>query len=360
MAYRSTRIRRLDFLFPCLALMFATGCGSRRDVFSDELWTPPDRLADYGLFLGDGSSQEPAEDVVPFDVNTPLFSDYAAKYRFIRLPPGTSVNYDPDKVFDFPIGTILVKTFAFRRNLNDSAQGRRLIETRLLIHRPDGWTGLTYVWNDEQTDAVLKIAGATRDVSWRHSDGQLRTINYIIPNVNQCLACHENNKVMRPIGPRARNLNRDFDYVSGSENQLAHWERIGILRGAPAPETAPRLPVWNDPHTGSLNQRARAWLEMNCAHCHNPLGPARTSGLDLRFDQQDLAKLGVRKIPIAAGNGSGGRFFDIVPGEPDQSILLYRIQSTEPRVMMPELARRLVDAEGVVLIRQWIATLPHG
>src|SRR5262249_5556518 len=147
---------------------------------------------------------------------------------------------------------------------------------------------------------------------WVHTDGKERTLNYIIPSKNQCMSCHENKRVMMPLGPRARQLNRDFAYPDGVENQLARWQKAGILRGVPPPGKAPRLPVWNDPKTGTLDQRARAYLEVNCAHCHNPNGPARTSGLDLTASQTDPTKWGVRKPPVAAGRGSGGRLFGIV------------------------------------------------
>jgi uncharacterized repeat protein (TIGR03806 family) len=346
-----------------VAALLAAGCGTRGPGgnVTDPKWVPPEQLSAYGLFRGNGTAQEPAEGVLPYDVNTPLFSDYAAKYRFVRLPPGTAATYHDTDAFDFPVGTLLIKTFAFQHDLREPSRGQRLIETRLLIHRPEGWIGLPYAWNDEQTEATLVVAGGARDVRWIHTDGRERAINYIIPNVNQCMGCHENDRVMQPIGPKARNLNRDFEYVEGRENQLTHWTELGILHGAPPAEQAPRMAVWNDPGTGSLDQRARAWLEMNCAHCHNPHGPARTSGFDLRVVQTEPAKWGVWKTPIAAGRGSGGRLYDIVPGRPDESILLYRIESTQPGVMMPELARRLVDEEGIALIREWIAHLqdPH-
>jgi uncharacterized repeat protein (TIGR03806 family) len=290
---------------------------------------------------------------------SPLFSDYATKYRFVRLPPGTKARYHATAVFDFPVGTIIAKTFAYLHDLRDPNKGRRLVETRLLIHRPEGWIGLPYLWNDEQTEATLEVAGDSVPVRWVHTDGKERKVNYLVPNVNQCLGCHENNKVLLPIGPKARNLNRDFDYSEGKENQLAHWVKTGILAGAPEPGQAPRLPVWYDPTTGTLDQRARAWLEINCAHCHNPAGPARTSGLDLTAAQTDPGKYGVWKTPVAAGRGSGGRAFDIVPGKPDASILAYRLDSTELGVMMPELGRRLVDDDGVALVRGWIASLPN-
>src|SRR5262249_15808469 len=158
----------------------------------DASWEPPEKLSAYGLFRGDGSTQEPAEGVVPYDLNTPLFSDYATKYRFVRLPPGTSAVYHDTDVFDFPPGPVIVNAFAYLNDLRDPSQGRRLIETRLLIHRPQGWIGLPYVWNNAQTEATLQIVGGTCDVRWVHTDGSERTNNYIIPNVNQCLGCHEN------------------------------------------------------------------------------------------------------------------------------------------------------------------------
>jgi uncharacterized repeat protein (TIGR03806 family) len=163
---------------------------------------------------------------------------------------------------------------------------------------------------------------------------------------------------MTPIGPKARHLNRDFAYREGTENQLIHWSRRGVLSGAPSPAEAPRLAVWDDPHSGTLDARARAWLEINCAHCHNPEGPARNSGLDLMAAQRHPTAFGVLKPPVAAGIGSGGLAYDIVPGQPGQSILAYRIASTHPGVMMPELGKRLVHEEGVALIRQWIAAMP--
>lgn len=353
---------RIGWLAPFVALGF--GC-SRSSVpapatpttIESAEWEPPEKLADYHLFAGDGRSQEPLPGVIPYDLVSALFSDYAAKYRFIKLPEGKSASYQEYEAFDFPVGTIIAKTFAFPHDVRDLSKGQRLIETRLLIHRPEGWTGLPYTWNASQNEATLDLAGGTADVEWIDAAGKRRTNNYIIPNANQCKSCHENDRKMMPIGPKARHLNRDFAYATGPENQLAHWTRVGALIGAPAPEKAPKNPVWNDPRTGSLDQRARAWLEINCAHCHNAKGPARTSGLELDIAVREPVKWGLMKTPVAAGRGSGGRLFDIVPGKPDESILMYRIESTDPGVMMPELPRRLVDSEANALIRDWIAHL---
>jgi uncharacterized repeat protein (TIGR03806 family) len=192
------------------------------------------------------------------------------------------------------------------------------------------------------------------------TEGKECTNRYLIPNANQCKGCHEadgTDKPMRPLGPTARQLNRDFVYHDGAENQLARWSKLGLLSHNVDLAQAPKLPVWDDPATGSVNDRARAWLEINCAHCHNPDGPAKNSGLDLQFAEVTPTKYGVYKSPVAAGRGTGGRLYDIVPGKPDESIFMYRIASNQPQIMMPELGKRMVHTEGVELVRQWIAEM---
>ncbi|HVX16163.1 MAG TPA: SO2930 family diheme c-type cytochrome, partial [Pirellulales bacterium] len=313
----------------------------------------PRRLSEYGFFSGDVARQQPAAGVVPYDVNTPLFSDYTAKHRFVKLPPGMAAIYSADDVFEMPVGTQIVKTFAMPRDLRRPETAERLLETRVLERTTEGWSGVTYVWDDDQKEATLALAGGTIDVEWLHTDGKPRRNNYLVPNVNQCKGCHGTSAGMTPIGIRARHLNRSFDYGEAVEDQLAHWASSGLLSGAPDPSVAPRTPVWDDEKSG-IDERARAWLEINCAHCHQPGGNAQNSGLDLRLSQHDPTKWGVLKPPVAAGTGSGGMQYDVVPGKPEQSILFLRLRSTHPDVMMPELGKRLVPEEAVGLIEEWI------
>ena len=357
--YPARRLFRRTIVSACVVVaVVLVGCGTAESDKPVPVW-PPSNLTAYGLFVGDGSTQQPTEGVIPYDLNTPLFSDYTSKHRFIKLPAGASAKYHESEPFDFPVGTVIAKTFAMRLDHTDPNSKERLLETRILEHRPEGWVGLPYVWNADQTEAVLRRVGAMVDVRWVHNDGVERTNNYIIPNMNQCKGCHKVGRPMLPIGPRARHLNREFAYDHGSENQLAYWSRVGALTGAPSADEAPRLAVWDDPATGTVAERARAWLEINCAHCHNEDGPASNAGLDLMAHQRAPVKYGVFKSPAAAGPGSGGLSYDIVPGKPDESILLYRIASTEPQVMMPELGKRLVHTESLELIRQWIREMEH-
>ncbi|QDV68612.1 hypothetical protein Poly24_23220 [Rosistilla carotiformis] len=313
-------------------------------------------LSQYALFDGPLADLRPASGTMPYDVNTPLFSDYAAKHRLIRMPEGTAANYQPEHVFDFPVGTVIAKTFYYPHDRNDPARGRRLIETRILLHQPSGWVGLPYLWDDAQQDATLSLTGGAVEVQWKHEDGKDRTNTHLVPNFNDCKRCHENQR-FEPIGPKAGNLNREFDYVDGRENQLERWSRLGLLDGLPPAAQRTRFAVWDDESTGDLNARARAWLDVNCAHCHSAIGPARNSGLHLHVDVDEPYRLGVFKTPVAAGRGTGGRLYDIVPGQPDASILMHRLETDHVGEMMPEIGRSLVDQEGVALIRQWITEL---
>ena len=314
-------------------------------------------LSEYHFFKGNIAELSPNDRVVPYDLNTPLFSDYAEKARFVWMPAGTSATYNDSLAFDFPVGTVLIKNFYYHNDFTDQSKGRKIMETRLLVHTEKGWEGRPYIWNDEQTEATLEVAGGRKDISWIHSDGKKRELNYVVPNKNQCKGCHELGGIMTPIGPKAKNINKDFSYGDKTENQLVHWAAAGFLDFKGAPESAPRLAVWNDEKTGTLDQRARAWLDINCAHCHNAKGPANTSGLFLTSEESNVTAIGFCKTPVAAGRGAGDLKYDIVPGKPGESILAYRVASTEPDVMMPELGRKMLHLEGLNLISEWIAKM---
>ena len=317
--------------------------------------TPAPTLAAYRLFTNEGA-RHPNVGVTPYDLNTPLFSDYAEKFRFLYLPPGTQAAYRAQGALALPIGATLIKSFAYPADFRHPDEKVKVLETRLLIHRRSGWAALAYVWNAQQTEAKLKRAGARIDVGFVDDHGQAQEISYRVPNANQCKECHSLSGRMAPIGVKARNLNGVFPYSDGPENQLAHWSRVGILTGAPTPDKAPRTAVWNDA-AEPLEARGRAYLDGNCGHCHNPRGMASNTGLYLDLEEKRPVKFGVGKRPVAAGKGSGDLETDLVPGQPDASIITYRMASTDPGVMMPELGRSVVHQEGVALVRDYIAKM---
>ena len=316
---------------------------------------PPKQLSEFGFFENP-QKQIPAAGVVPFRLATPLFSDGADKFRFVYLPKAQPAKYDPDEAFGFPVGTALIKTFAFPADYRKPREKLRLIETRVLLHQADGWQAWAYLWNDQQTDAILKIAGAKVSISTVGTDGAQLSFEYSVPNKNQCKACHAFNGKITPLGPKARNLNTDYAYASGSENQIARWAAAGLLSGMPTPAEVPAATDWRDA-AASLEKRARTWLDVNCAHCHRAEGPASNTGLFLTFNEDVPVRYGVMKRPAAAGRGSGDREFDIVPGKPDRSILIYRVESTVPGIMMPELGRHIADRDAVKLLSDWVASL---
>jgi uncharacterized repeat protein (TIGR03806 family) len=342
-----------------LSILFSFKKSTQLPAF--QAFVPKENLSEYGFFKGKIADQIPAEGVIPYRLNTPLFSDYAEKLRFVKLPAGKTVAYNPDEVLSFPVGTVIIKTFYYPNDFRQPEAGRRIMESRLLVHEENGWKALEYVWNDDQSDAYLEVAGETKEISWIHSDGKKRTLQYSMPNLNQCKGCHNRNEQMMPIGPSARQLNGDLHYLENgqqlTDNQLMHWQKLGVLTGLPVLESVPKAAVWNDAASGSLEARARAWLDINCAHCHRNEGPAKTSGLILSYNETDLTKLGIMKAPVAAGRGSGGRQFSIVPGQPEKSILMYRLESADPGEMMPELGRKVTHTEGAALVREWIKAM---
>jgi uncharacterized repeat protein (TIGR03806 family) len=289
----------------------------------------PSNLAEFDFFA-DGAKQRPAAGVTPYRLKTPLWSDGSEKLRFVYLPAGTKARAQGEGLLDLPVGAALIKTFKM---------GQRLIETRVLLHRADGWVALPYQWNAAQTEARLVLAGARVDVVT--PAGQ--AISYAIPNKNQCKECHALSGAVTPIGPKARNL---------SASWLTALHRAGRLDAVPA--VTRRVPLWEARDKVPLADAARGYLDVNCAHCHNPRSSASNSGLDLRWEQSDPISYGIGKRPVAAGRGSGNLDFDIVPGDPQHSILLYRMGSLEGGISMPELGRSSLDPDGLNIVTRWV------
>lgn len=318
---------------------------------------PRERLSEYGFFTGNLADLHPAENVIPYELNSPLFSNYAEKLRFIQLPSGGTMSYSDSGVFDFPVGTTLIKNFYYPFDFRKPEKGRRILETRLLVREESGWVALPYIWNEAQTEATYDPAGETLSISYVNRQGKKVSTPYLVPNKNQCKGCHVSGQALLPIGPSARQLNHKA--AGSKESQLEQWHVRGLLTGLPTEAASiPRLSNYELNESGTLDQRARSYLDSNCGHCHSRHGPASTSGLFLDIFETDPTHLGIRKAPVAAGRGSGNFEYDIVPGQPQNSILVYRMKATDPGIAMPEIGREQVHAEGLALIEDWIRKMP--
>jgi uncharacterized repeat protein (TIGR03806 family) len=336
----------------------------------------PEDLADWGMVGVRDGRLVLAEGAQPYELNTPLFTDYAGKLRTVWMPKAQSATWSGEEAFDFPVGTVITKTFFYRKaadgavspsdglKLSETGEGldlskMRLVETRILVRRAGGWVALPYVWDDNQRTATLKRTGQPIALTLARA-GRSDRFTYQVPNVNQCSGCHATDhaaKALQPIGLKARHLDRDVTVGGQAFNQLARLDAIGYLRGLPAQRPAPAAD-WLD-QRAPLDARARAWLDINCAHCHSPTGPADTSGMYLTLAAAG-PRLGLCKPPIAAGQGTGGFRYGIHPGKPEESILVYRTASLDPGAMMPELGRALAQDEAVDLLRRWVAAMPGG
>lgn len=326
-------------------------------LFSNSQESIPQKLSEYNLFVGDIKNLEANKGIIPYELNSSLFTDYASKLRFIKLPEGKTIPYNSTEVLNFPEGTILIKNFYYPFDERKPEKGRRIIETRLLIHQSTGWKAYPYIWNEEQTDAILEITGETIPVSYVNLNGKKVNINYEVPNINQCKGCHEVAGKMSPIGPSARQLNKNKQSIHSNSNQLLELKENGLLNISDEEfKNAPKLVDYTD-ETETIKERAKAYLDINCAHCHNENGPAKNSGLFLNWNNSNVSSYGHLKSPVAAGRGSGNLKYDIVPGKPHESILFYRMNSIDPGIMMPEMGRTMVHKEGLELIRRWIKEL---
>lgn len=316
-------------LLACACLILALAARSSEAQVAE---ANPPLLSAFGFF--NGGADKPVAGLIPYTLGTPLFSDYAEKQRFISLPKGGAISVDAEGRLQFPVGTALIKSFGYP----DAGGKLNIIETRLLIHRAEGWAALPYVWRADGKDAELKLGGTRMPISFKKPNGEAIDISYAVPNKNQCKQCHSTNDAITPIGPVANNM---------IFSQAADAKTLAKLLST-------REAVWNDAKTGTVEQRALSYLRVNCGHCHKPAGSASNSGLFFDGHAVTNPALGIGKRPVAAGRGSGNLDFVIDPGHPERSILIYRLKSTDPGIAMPELGRATAHDEGIKLLEDWI------
>ena len=320
-------------------------------VVFDIASVPYQNLSEYNFFEDVMSDQSPVYGVVPYTLINTLFTDYAKKKRFVWMPSDVKASYVNDDVpLNFPIGTILIKSFYYDNVLPNDVT--KLIETRLMIKKEEGWIFANYVWNEDQTEASLDLNGSFVEFDWIQ-DGETKNVNYRIPAGPECRTCHKKNEVPFPIGPKPRNLNRDYDYEDGSNNQLAELVDMNYLESVPANVSA--LASWKDA-SQSLTDRVRGYVEINCAHCHSD--DSHCSYRPMRFAYEESSSDVNMGICVEPDTDLGvGLSHIVAPGNILRSVISYRIESTEEAVRMPLLGRTIVHEEGVELINTWIDSL---
>lgn len=294
---------------------------------------PAARLSETGCVRADDPS-EPADGLIFYDVNAPLWSDGADKRRWLALPDGARIVVAEDDDWELPVGSVLVKSFHL---------AGRPIETRLLVRHDDGdWAGYSYAWRADGSDADLLDSSLRRTFA-----GQ----EWTYPSRQNCLECHTA-AAGRSLGLETAQLDRDVASPEGPENQLDAWVRMGMF-AQPLRRPPPLLSPTSD--AGTLEARARSYLHANCASCHRP-GVVKGVALDLRY-ATSLAATHACDVPPAKGNFGflGARI--LKPGDPDLSMLSIRMHTTIASVLMPQVGRARTDVQGVAVIDAFIAAL---
>jgi len=329
-----------------LALLMLSGCsGPLRPIAPPGRTTPVERLSELGIFEGEPAKQVPRKGFVSYDVNAPLYSEGARKRRLVYVPVGARIQTGADR-WQLPVGSYLVKTFSFPRDLRNPALGERLVETRFLVRTNDGFAASTYVWNEAQTDATASPGDLDVPVSWVDERGNRRDQVFHVPSTSQCAGCHAD----RALGFRSRQLDHKAEYADGTHDQIAHFIQLGLIDQPP-----PAHLLLSDPSGDApLAARARSYLDANCSHCHGEGGSAERT--DLFWDLEHTT---LQELPSCRETRSiDGRDHVLVPGHPEQSEFLARMRSDNPRVHMPRGPARWADQLGISVLSAWVASLP--
>ncbi|WP_338731255.1 fibronectin type III domain-containing protein [Mangrovimonas cancribranchiae] len=284
-------------------------------------------LSDLNLYQGNLSNLTPSSKTFEYNLNTPLFTDYAHKQRLIALPEGTTMTYVDDLLPEFPDNTVISKTFFYYNNEQDESQGKTIIETRILIKKNGIWETGNYKWNEAQTDATLDNTTSTTSITYTDQSGAIQNVNYVIPSNNDCATCHGNNTTITPIGPKLRNLKRD--------NQIQALIDENFISNLTDASEVSALPNWENTSL-SLEERARAYFDVNCAHCHSSGGSCEDQSLlrlryETRFNETNIYE--------------------------SSTAIAYRMSFYQDGLSMPFIGTTMVHDEGYALISDYIDSL---
>jgi uncharacterized repeat protein (TIGR03806 family) len=337
-------------------------------VTVDLTQVPYPNLSDYHFFEGEMKNQVPSLDVIPYEPISSLFTDYAHKKRFIWLPNGTKATYNgDDEILELPVGAALIKTFYYDNVLPSNTT--KIIETRIMIRKSDGWVFADYVWNEEQTEAHLDLNGSTKSISWKDDNNVTRNVDYRIPNESQCIVCHKTksyengNYVQRniPIGIKPQNLNKTYNYVNDTKNQLTKWIELGMLENNfSLPSETNTIVDYND-ISKPLEKRVRSYFDINCAHCHKEHGHCDYRPMRFAFSEtlNNSTNMGVCVSTQDMQNFEPALSKIVTPGNIYRSMLYYRLNTIDETYRMPLHGRTLIHDEGVLLVEEWINSLTN-
>lgn len=294
-------------------------------------------LSEMGIYSGDLSNLTPAENVHLYDLNSRLFTDYAHKQRLIRMPEGEAMQYNGNSLFPvFPDNTIITKTFYYYEDESNTSSNKIIIETRVMIKTEGTWKIGNYVWNSDMSDAVYSDDASTVPVSYLDAEGISQEIQYQIPSNVDCITCHHTYDDIVPIGPKLRAMNFNPQNEETSINQLQHFINIGLLEGITDVSDIDVLADWEDEANFDILERGRAYIDINCAHCHQPGGYVPTGFLlDFRLETE-FSETGIY--------ARRGQIED-------------RVQSTTPVYLMPQIGRSLVHDEGVAMLIEYLEAI---
>jgi uncharacterized repeat protein (TIGR03806 family) len=314
----------------------------------------PKLLSQTGAFAN-LKNLTPRNFLIPYSVNSPLWSDGAVKSRWMALPENSKINFSANGEWKFPAGTVFVKNFSLPVDDTNPKILRRL-ETRLLVCDTNGTVyGASYKWRADNSDADLVNAGTNENIQIKTSTG-IRIQKWFYPGRQDCLTCHtpQSGGV---LGVKTRQINGDFKYPDGvTDNQLRAWSHAGLfdtnLDEREISNFTKLVSITNS--SAPLELRVRSYLDANCAQCHRPGGVEAffDAHFDTPLDKQDLLN-GPVENPLGI---SGAKI--IVPGDLSRSVLFHRVSITG-NLQMPPLARNVNDLAAITAIAAWINSLPR-
>ncbi|MBI1353768.1 MAG: hypothetical protein GC160_05425 [Acidobacteria bacterium] len=319
----------------------------------------PRKLSETGLFES-VKNFKMAPGVIPYEINAPFWSDGAIKERFFALPGDAKIKFDEEKAWTFDDGAVTVKSFQLELEPGNPASRKR-VETRIVLKQEDHWVGYTYAWNDKGTDAVLVDEGGM-DKAYKIRDasapGGVREQVWHYPSREECMFCHSRAAGF-VLGLRTQQMNRDQTYGKITDNQLRTLDHIGIFHEPleKKPEEYAKFADPFDPQAGSVETRARVYLDVNCAMCHvNDGGGNAAIQVSFKTPTDKTKMIGEMPMHDVAG---GQEMRVVAPGDPDHSVLYWRM-TQRGASQMPPSSTNIVDKQGAELIADWIRSLSAG